>query len=51
MDRIEKPDIHEEDGDGYSISDKHAIWDGSDYVPAINCPVCKTLIAYDTGDY
>ena len=54
MDRIEEPDMYEGDEGGYgdtvSISDKKSLYKYGGYVPAINCPVCKTLISYSTGE-
>ena len=47
-DRIPKPDIYHETDCSVDIT--KAIWDGDDYVPIINCPLCTMAILYSTGD-
>lgn len=48
-------DIHEEDieenGEWFSggVDEGKAIWKDRDYHPAVECPVCKTLIT-ETGE-
>ena len=49
-DRIEEPDIYEEDGDGFSSSDKTSLYRYGRTLSAIFCPVCKTLITYEGGE-
>jgi hypothetical protein len=46
--RIAEPDMEREDG---GIDTDKALWHNRDYVPAIICPVCKTLISYKTGEF
>jgi predicted Zn-ribbon and HTH transcriptional regulator len=50
-DRIKEPDMYDDhDEDGTSINKDRAVWYNRDYVPAIQCPVCKVQIVYDNGD-
>lgn len=46
--RITEPDIFCNNDDG--IHPIIAAWDGKEYKPTIECPVCKSRIYYHSGD-
>lgn len=47
IDRIDEPIIYNDDG---TINEERAIYIKRDFHPAIICPLCKSKIAYDSGN-
>lgn len=45
--RIGEPPAFDESGKPI----ENSIWDGYDYIPLIECPVCKEKITYTEGEH
>lgn len=48
--RIPEEYIWKEDGDGESVDEKIAAWDGAYWRFTIKCPSCNYRIFYEDGD-
>jgi len=45
-DRIEEPEIYDEDTDEYYVIEGNSVWVNNELVSAIDCPCCDEKIAF-----